>query len=36
MQQKSTQKQRNLSVHEQLNDFTKTKYKKQRQCKVIQ
>ena len=36
MQRKSTQKQRNLSVHKQLNDFAKTKRKEQRQCKVIQ
>ncbi len=36
MQRKSTQKQRNLSVHEQSNDFAKTKCKEQRQCKVIQ
>ncbi len=36
MQRKSTQKQRNLSVHEQLNDFAKTKHKEQRQCKITQ
>ncbi len=36
MQRKSTQKQRNLSVHEQSNDFAKTIHKEQRQCKVIQ
>ncbi len=36
MQRKSTQKQRNLSVHEQSNDSAKTKCKEQRQCKVIQ
>ncbi len=35
MQRKSIQKQRNLSVHEQSNDFAKTKCKKQRQCEVI-
>ncbi len=36
MQRKSTQKQRNLSVHEQSNDFAKTKHKEQHQCEVIQ
>ncbi len=36
MQRKSTQKQRNLSVHEQSNDFAKTKCKEQYQCEVIQ
>ncbi len=35
MQQKSTQKQRNLSVQKQSNDFAKTKCKEQHQCKVI-
>ena len=36
MQRKSTQKQRNLNVHEQSNDFAKTKHKEQCQCKIIQ
>jgi len=36
VQRKSIQKQRNLSVHEQSNDFAKTKRKEQqRQCKII-
>jgi len=36
VQRKSTQKQRNLSVHKQSNDFAKTKRKEQRQCEIIQ
>ncbi len=36
MQRKSTQKQQNLSVHEQSNDFAKTKHKEQCQCEVVQ
>ncbi len=36
MQRKSTQKQRNLSVYEQSNNFAKTKCKEQRQCEIIQ
>ncbi len=36
MQRKSTQKQRNLSVYKQSNDFAKTKCKEQHQCKIIQ
>ncbi len=35
MQRKSTQKQRNLNVHEQSNDFAKIKHKEQRQCKIM-
>jgi len=36
VQRKSIQKQQNLNVHEQSNDFAKTKCKEQRQCEVIQ
>jgi len=36
VQRKSTQKQQNLSVHEQSNDFAKTKCKEQHQCEIIQ
>ncbi len=36
MQRKSTQKQRNMNVHKQSNDFAKIKRKEQRQCEDIQ
>ena len=36
VQRKSTQKQRNLNIHRQSNDFAKTKCKKQCQCEIIQ